>query len=126
MVKALEAFKKAAEHDPLGNPLSFVNAARTYQQLGQNHSAKLHLDHALALDPSLSMTYVDMSQNLLQSGKTEEALGLLNHALRLAKHVSEIRDVMTARKVATIQRTLEEKGLFYPPSDLPLQAATIA
>lgn len=40
---ALAYFRKAAEKAPL-HPLPYMNAARTYQQLGQTSVAMRHLD----------------------------------------------------------------------------------
>ncbi len=113
MVNALQAFHKANRLDAR-NPLPFINAARTYQQLGQLSTAMAHLDTAIALDPALSMTRVDLAQNYMQLSRTEDALDMLNTALNLARQVSEIRDVLTARSVATMQLKLEKLGLYIP------------
>jgi predicted Zn-dependent protease len=115
MVNALENFERANKLDAR-NPLPFVNAARTYQQLGQLGTASSHLQHAIHLDPALSMTRVDLAQNYMQSGRTEDALDMLNVALSLARQVSEIRDVLTAKSVATMQLKLEKQGLYIPAS----------
>ena len=60
------------------------------------------------------MTRVDLSQQYLHSGQSAKALVTLNEALRLARHVSEIRDVLTARNVALMQLELESEGLYTP------------
>jgi hypothetical protein len=44
-----------------------------------------------------------------------EALAMLETALGLARHVSEIRDVLTSKTIALLQLDIEEKGLFNPP-----------
>lgn len=105
-VGALQLFKKAAQSEP-SNPVPFINAARTYQQMNQRSNASKHLNHALKTDPALAMTKVDLAQNLMQSGHTEEALQMLDEALQLAKHVSEICDVLTAKKIASIQLQIQ-------------------
>jgi len=67
----------------------------------QRSNAAKHLNYALHTDASLAMTKVDLVQNLMQSGHTEEAL-------QLAKYVSEICDVLTAKKIALIQLKIQE------------------
>ena len=115
MVKALKSFKRAHALDGR-NPLPYVNAARTYQQLGQYSTASHHLELAIALDPALSMTRVDVAQNHSHEGRTQEALDMLQTALLLARQVSEIRDVLTAINVTKMQLALEKKGLYCPNS----------
>lgn len=117
MVNGLQCFRKANRLDKR-NPLPFINAARTYQQLGQMTTASAHLDLAIALDPSLAMTRVDIAQNYMQSGRTDEALQMLEVAMSLARQVSEIRDVLTARSVATMQSKLEKAGMYIPTHDI--------
>ena len=114
VVSALESYKRAASISPQ-HPLPYVNAARVYQQLNQQSLSSRHISKALALDESLALTKVDMAQNLLFAGQLEEALELLEQALGCAKHVSEIRDVLTAKAVANMQRTLEVEMLYLPP-----------
>jgi predicted Zn-dependent protease len=75
-------------------------------------TAERHLQAALLLDPAMAMVRVDLAQNLLLSGQAAEALQLLEEALLLAKQVSEIRDVLTARAIARMQVSLEERGLY--------------
>ncbi len=75
-------------------------------------TAERHLNAALLLDPAMAMVRVDLAQNLLMTGKAAQALGLLDEALLLAKQVSEIRDVLTARAIASMQVSLEERGLY--------------
>ena len=48
---------------------------------------------------------VDLAQNLLLSGHAAHALQILDEALYLARQVSEIRDVLTARTIASMQET---------------------
>ena len=60
----------------------------------------------------MAMVRVDLAQNLLLAGKATQAIVLLDEALMLAKQVSEIRDVLTARCIATMQVGLEERGLY--------------
>lgn len=115
LVGSLACFHQAHESDPT-HPLPFVNAARTYQQLNQTSTARRHLDRALLLDPSFSLTYIDVAQGALQGGRTEEALQILDKALLLARHVSDLLDVLTARRVAELQLCLEGEGLYHPPA----------
>lgn len=112
MVNALNCYQKAHGLAP-GNPLCYINAARTYQQLSQLATSEQHLQAALKLDPALAMVRVDLAQNLLISGKASLALLLLQEALDLARQVSEIRDVLTAQMIAIIQIDLETKGLYF-------------
>ena len=86
VVNALDCFRRAHAAAPL-NPLPFINAARTYQQLGQLHTAKQHLCAALRLDGSMAMVRVDLAQNSLLGGNAAPALGLLDEALQLALQV---------------------------------------
>lgn len=110
---SLSCFKRAHILCP-DHPLPFVNAARSYQNLNQPALAKAHLAHALQVDPSFPLTYVDLAQAKLQSGRAEEALEQLQRALDLARHVGDIRDVLTAMRVANIQLELEKDGLYWP------------
>ena len=116
-VKAIKCFKRANRQSPL-HPLPYVNAARTYVQLNQPKKAFLHLSTAIRLDQFSSSTRVDLSQIYLLSGRTELALSTLQEALDMAKHVSEIRDVLTALKVAEIQMELQREGVYYPPAEM--------
>jgi tetratricopeptide (TPR) repeat protein len=61
VVQALNLFNQASIMAPL-HPLPYTNAARAYQQLQQGAAADRHLAHALQLDPTLAMTWVDMAQ----------------------------------------------------------------
>jgi hypothetical protein len=110
----------------------FIHAARIYEQLGQHGNALRHLNHAAVLDPTLAMTRVEIAQVNLQlnqkrnssappstsfsppegvSNSATDSILLLDQAMGLAKHVSEIRDVLTARTVALIQANLESAGV---------------
>ena len=111
MVKSIKMFRKASLLEA-GHPLPWVNAARTYQQLGQLDAAKAHIQVALSLDPTVAMTRVDHAQLLRQCEKMAEAVESIDIALDLAKQVSEIRDVMTARYVTLLQQSLKKKGLY--------------
>ena len=110
MVGSLRAFRRGHDRDP-SHPLPLINAARVYSQLGQHNTAGRHLQRALAADCALSMARVDLAQNMLQAGRPLEALTTLRRALRLARHVSEIRDVLTANYIAQMQVELEEQGI---------------
>jgi tetratricopeptide (TPR) repeat protein len=114
MVKSIKMFRRASLLEA-GHPLPWVNAARTYQQLGQLDAANAHVAVALALDPSIAMTRVDHAQLLRQSERMEEAVTTIDIALTLARQVSEIRDVMTARYVTLLQQSLKAKGLYTSP-----------
>lgn len=113
VVTAMNLFKKAHALNPQ-SPLPFVNAARTYQQLGQISTAQAHLEKAISIDPSLAMSYIDLSQLQLQSGMTDKAVQTLSKALELARHMSEIKDVLMARQIATAQSALELQGICRP------------
>jgi Tfp pilus assembly protein PilF len=112
-VAALKSFREVSVCDPL-HPLPYLNAARVYQQLNQKEEARIHMEIALAVDPTLAMTRVDLAQHHLHLGNSAVALETLEGALDLARHVSEIRDVLTARTVALIQLELESEGLSFP------------
>ena len=110
VVKAIKCFEEASQiENTQGNPLPYINAARTYQQLSQPCSALSHIAVALQYDSFLPMTYVDLAQIYLNLGRTKDALQGLDYALTIARHCSEIRDVLTARTIANIQLELEEK-----------------
>ena len=111
MVKAIKHFQTATKLEP-GHPLPWVNAGRTYQQLGQLHAATNHVKKAVEIDPSLAMTRVDLAQLLRQSECIDEAVQAIDAAMELAKQVSEIRDVLTARYVVLLQQSLKKKGLY--------------
>ena len=111
----MTSFKKAAALDSR-SPLPFINAARTYQQVGQLETAKRHLSRAFSLDSNLAMSHIDMCQLQLQSGQTEMALETLEKALLLSRHMSEIRDVLVAKQMALAQLVLEEQGISCPRS----------
>lgn len=76
------------------------------------------MSFAISLDENLASTRVDLSQIYLLSGKTKLALDTLELALNMSKHVSEIRDVLTALKIANIQSKLQEEGIYLPPADV--------
>jgi predicted Zn-dependent protease len=48
LVNALELYKEAYLRDPL-QPLSFINAARSFQQLGRHSTAMQHLHKAIEM-----------------------------------------------------------------------------
>ena len=112
---SLASFHQANTIDP-HHPLPFVNAARTYQQLNQTTTAKQHLDGALRLDHTFALTHIDVAQAALQAGKTQKALNILDKALLRARHVSDLLDVLTAKRVAELQVLLQEEGLYFPPA----------
>ena len=87
VVGALDCYKRASILSP-SNPLCYINAARSYQLLNQLRTSGIHLQAALAMDPSLAMVRVDLSQNLLLAGNAKQALVLLDEALRLSKQVA--------------------------------------
>lgn len=111
-IGALKLFKKVSEMDP-DHPLPYLNAARVYQQLGQQVQSLRHMRFALEADPTFSVARVDLAQHLLHLGHTEAAKQTLDSALSLARHVSEIKEVLTARAIATTQLELESRGLLF-------------
>eukprot|EP01035_Chromulina_nebulosa_P018693 gene18693-24449_t len=113
MVQALNHFKRAHELDRY-NPMPFVNASRVYQQLSYTSQIEKHINKAISLDPTLTMTYVDISQVCLSNGQTDKCLSMLSKALRLARHVSEIKDVLTAQAVGKLTRQLEDLKIYLP------------
>jgi tetratricopeptide (TPR) repeat protein len=110
MAKSIKQFHQAHSLDRY-HPLPFINVSRTYQQLGELHTSKAHLEIALKCDPSLAMTRVDFAQLLRQLGQIEDAVVMINVAYSIAKHVSEIRDVLIAKYITTLQQILKEKGM---------------
>ena len=88
--------------------------AHCYHSLVVVPCTPCYFSRAIAVDPTLAMTRVDLSQQYLHSGQSAKALTTLNEALHLARHVSEIRDVLTARNVALMQLELEREGLYTP------------
>jgi tetratricopeptide (TPR) repeat protein len=114
LVGSLSCFEAAHRLNPR-NPLPFVNAARTYQQMSQPSTSERHLQCAVAIDPTFALTHIDVAQGLLHRGAVQEALKTLDYALRLSRHVSDICDVLTAKTVATLQAELQEEGLYAPP-----------
>jgi hypothetical protein len=66
----------------------------------------------MTLDPSLAMTRVDYAQLLRQMNEIDQAVVTIEEALELARQVSEIRDVLTAKYVTSLQHTLKEEGFF--------------
>jgi tetratricopeptide (TPR) repeat protein len=122
MARSIKLFQQAAgetfrenvnenKDDDWSHPLPWVNAARTYQQLGQLSAAQSHLSRALALDPSLAMTRVDEAQLHRQQGDINRAVVAIEEAMQRSRQVSEIRDVLTARYVVLLQQSLKDKGL---------------
>lgn len=109
------SFKKAFQLDSR-SPLPLVNAARTYQQVGQIETAKRHIQRGLELDPRFAMSHIDSAQLQLMSGQTKVALETLEKALQYSRHMSEIRDVLVAREMALAQLALETKGISCPRS----------
>lgn len=107
-VSAMSSFKDASVLMPQ-HPLPYLNAARVYQQLNQRVEARRHTEIALTIDPDLAMTRIDLAQHYLHLGRPEEALDCLQTALRLARHVSEIKDVLTAQLVAMVQMDLQKE-----------------
>ena len=96
--------------------MPYINASRCYQQLNQIELSKIHLNYAIKLDSTLAMTYVDIAQQYAFQGSIDIALELLMKALDLAKHVSEICDVLTAKVVTEIQKELQLKDIYRPPA----------
>lgn len=119
IVKSIKCFQHAAriEEDIYhsANPLPYINAARAYQQLSEPIVALNHMLMALKYDSFLPMIFVDLAQIFLHTGKTKEAIESLNHGLIIARHCSEIRDVLTAQTIANIQLELEmNENIFRP------------
>jgi tetratricopeptide (TPR) repeat protein len=110
MTKSIKLFQRVAELDPF-HPLGFLNAARTYQQLGELHTALTHIQRAALLDPALAMTRIDLAQLLRQMGEIDRASEEVEAALAMARHVSEIRDVLIAKFVTQLQQKIKEKGI---------------
>ncbi len=110
MVKGLEHFRNVSQLPAYrALPLPYVSAARVYQQLGQLHKAHVHLSRAIQLDDTLAMTLVDLSQLHRQEKQLDKAVQTIDQAMRCAKQVSEIRDVLSTKYLARLQQTLAEK-----------------
>ena len=128
---ALKSYAKASNIEP-NHPLPFLNASRVYQQLNQHQLCKVHMAKALDLDRSLSLTLVDIAQFKLHEkrfafhgdGSSPEQVAdnhdilddmsseaILNSALDVSRHVSEVIDVYTARQIARFYARLGESGL---------------
>lgn len=82
-----------------------------YQQLGELNTASYHIQRAMVCDPTLAMTRTDFAQLLRQQGKIDDAVRMVDEAYHLAKHVSEIRDVLIAKYVTQLQQRIKEKGI---------------
>lgn len=70
MVRALTYYEIASKIEANENPLPYLNAARTYQQLAQFDHAWIHFKQAAEKDPELAMIKIDMAQALMQQGST--------------------------------------------------------
>lgn len=105
--RSMSALRKASTLAPF-HPMPYLNAARTLNQLGCKSLAKEHTMRALELDPNLSTSYVDLAQSELADGNSDSGRDYLEKAMSLAHHVSEIRDVLTARTLSVLQLELEE------------------
>jgi tetratricopeptide (TPR) repeat protein len=110
MVKALQLYQAVCKLDSR-NPLPYLHAARTYMQLSQHSNAIAHIQEAIALDPSFVMGYVDLSRAYRMHGQVQLSLQQHEVAIKLARQVSEIRDVLSAQYLALLQNELERKGL---------------
>lgn len=108
---ALLAFRIAAEIDPT-HPFPFLNCARLYQQVNQLFMCKLHMQRALTIDDTLSVTLIELAQStmhhpgLLALHSSEfpeitdvDAKVLLERATALSRHASEVVDIFTARLI---------------------------
>ena len=109
-ISAIKTFKKVNKLCP-HHPLPYLNASRVYQQLNQQQLAMTHMEYALAVDPTFTLTRVELAQHYLHIGQTSKALHILDGALDSARHVSEIKEVLTARTVAQTQLDLQRIGL---------------
>jgi tetratricopeptide (TPR) repeat protein len=112
---AMFAYKMAYQLD-CRSPLALVNAARTYQQVGQVETAKRHIQRGLELDPHFAMSHIDLAQLQLMSGQANLALQTLDKALQFSRHMSEIKDVLIAKEMAFAQLELEGMGISSPRS----------
>ena len=114
IIMALTCFKTASLIDP-HCPLPYINASRVYQQLNQNKLAELHLSKAMDLDDYFAMTKVDLAQFHMSTGRPN-VIEILNQALVEARHVSEIRDVLSAIEFSKMQLELVSEGIYISPS----------
>lgn len=110
MTKSIKLFHKAHLLDPL-HPLPLINASRTYQQLGELQTALQHIETAVQCDPDLAMTRVDYAQLLRQLNRIEDAVAMIEQGYNLARHVSEIKDVLVAKYVTQLQQMIKGKGI---------------
>ena len=58
------------------------------------------------------MSKVDLAQYYLHTGDLEMSILTLEDALNLAKHVSEIKDVLTAKIMTVVQIELHKEGFW--------------
>ena len=106
---SLQYYKQASTLDPY-NPLPYLNASRVYQQIKLHSESFRHMQLALHIDNQFSMAKVDLAQYYLHIGALEMSLSTLDEALQLAKHVSEIKDVLTAKIMTLTQINLQKEG----------------
>jgi tetratricopeptide (TPR) repeat protein len=129
---ALKSYSDASAMEP-NHPLPFLNASRVYQQLNQMQLCKKHMEKAFNLDKSLSLTLVDIAQFKLHekrfsdqgeaavSSPSSEEEGMffedlsseeiLETAVDVSRHVSEVIDVFTAKQIARFYAKLGASGL---------------
>lgn len=104
-------------------PLPLIHSARLFVQIGQTDTARELLRQANIVDPSLSSVWTEMAQLDMQmrlscragQGSIEQLSQAIDRslekALRLAKHHSEVLEVLTVRLSADIQLHLADNQL---------------
>ena len=136
---SLKSYANASVLEP-EHPLPYLNASRVYQQLNQLTLCKKHMAKAFDLDRSLSLTLVDIAQfklhekRFLDQGEPllsappstsslpveletssffdeQSSADILETAVEVSRHVSEVIDVFTARQIARFYAKLGASGL---------------
>jgi Fe-S cluster biosynthesis and repair protein YggX len=109
----IELFKNMAAADP-ENELAHFSLGKLYRESGAWAEAEKSLRRSLEINPHHAVAHQLLGEVLLAQGKREEAIGLLEHGVRLAHERGEFmpRDRM--------RRLLEAEGV--APPDLTRRA----
>ena len=64
--------------------------ATVYLWQKQYEQAIAEMERAIALDPNLALSYAFLAETLSRVGRPEEAMGMVEQALRLKPHVADL------------------------------------
>lgn len=81
--EALDYIQRARSYDP-SSPLVLCRIAGAYRALGRPHDAHPFDQRAVELNPNLEILRMSLASNLLQLGRSEEAIAEMEEAERLA------------------------------------------